>query len=316
MEVIDQAVRDGVTPSADLVVLHGGEVVLEHRVGAPPDATWDLASLTKPLCGAAVAYAMIDAGKLSFDSPLRGTTVAALLSHSAGYPAWRALYAEASSREAILEAAASTARDAPLGTYSDLGFLTLCQHLEQLGGDRIDRLWERLVPHREGLSWGSDRATPTEDCPVRGVVVRGQVHDLNCWAMGGYSTHAGLFGDAMSVARAGQGFLEDSRRGGAIAKAWTTRGSGSHWLGWDGRSSGGSSSGQHFPVDSVGHLGFTGTSLWVAPSRDVVVAFLTNRVHPSIEDTRIRQLRPAVHDAVVRSLEQMGRWRVSLGRYG
>ncbi len=320
MELIERAVAEGVAPSVDLQVWHEGKEVMACRVGQARvhptrrplghRPTWDLASLTKPLCGAAVSYALIDAGELAFSTPVRETTVAGLLGHSAGYPAWSALYEQSRDRDEILELAASTACDAPAGTYSDLGFLTLCQFLEQRFGARIDALWEQLVPHREGLSWGSSFATATEDCPVRGRVIEGQVHDLNCWAMGGHSTHAGLFGDAAAVARAGWGFLEDYRRGGAIRRAWTTRGAGSHWLGWDGRSPE-SSSGDHFPADAVGHLGFTGTSLWIAPSHGVVVSLLTNRVHPSVEDSRIRLLRPVVHDAVVRSLQRTGRWRVS-----
>lgn len=326
MEVIRRAVAEGVTPSADLCVWLEGEELLGFRHGQAathpraqplhPQATWDLASLTKPLVGTAVALAMIDAGELHFDSPVRGTTVADLLSHSAGYPAWLPLYEQTRDREQLLELAASTPRDAAPGTYSDLGFLTLCQHLEERGGERIDRLWERLVPHREGLSWGSSTATATEDCPVRGRVVQGEVHDLNCWAMGGHSSHAGLFGDARAVARAGWGFVQQARAGGALRRAWTTRGAGSHWLGWDGRSGGLSSSGRHFPDDAVGHLGFTGTSLWIAPTQGLVVALLTNRVHPSVCDTRIRALRPEVHDEVLRCLHQLDRWRVSFGSHG
>ena len=326
MELIHQALADGIGSAIDLAVLHEGEIVLHERAGLArrvPDAqaldekpTWDLASLTKPLGGAALAYALIDAGKLAFDTPVRGTTVADLLCHSAGYPAWRPLYEESQDRAEILELAASTPRDAKPGTYSDLGFLTLCQKLEEVGGARIDRLWEALVPHREGLTWGSPTAVATELCPLRGHVVQGEVHDLNAWTMGGHSSHAGLFGDALAVVRAGWGYLQDARSGGAIARAWTTRGQGSHWLGWDGRSEGVSSSGTLFPSDSVGHLGFTGTSIWIAPRHGVVVALLTNRVHPSVEDTRIRQLRPAVHDAVVRWLQRNGRWQVRFGRHG
>mgnify|MGYP002631872820 CR=1 FL=1 len=331
-ELLERAVRDGVTPSYDLAVLVGGEPTLALRGGwiepgvpVPGDAVWDLASLTKPLVGAPLAWRLVDEGLLGFDEELRrilpdlseGVTLAHLLSHSAGYPAWRPLYEQvdepgsSTARELILELARTCPLESEPGirhAYSDLGFLALCALLEHLGGARVDVL-ARDLP-LDGLTWGSPRAVPTEDCPVRGRVVRGEVHDLNCWAMGGVSTHAGLFGDARSVAMAAQAHLQRFRSGRsrALREAWTRRGAGSHLLGWDGRSGENSSSGALFPPESVGHLGFTGTSVWLAPREEVVVVLLTNRVHPSVEDVRIRQLRPALHDAVVGWLRRRGRW--------
>ncbi|MCP4808928.1 MAG: beta-lactamase family protein [Proteobacteria bacterium] len=311
LEHLRQAHAAGVASALDLCVLHGGDVVLAERLG--DHASWDLASLTKALVGAPLACDFVDRGLLSFGLPVtdEGGTLAQILSHSAGYPAWLPLYERAGTRDEVLRLARETPLEAVPGerhTYSDIGFLVLCGLLEGRGGARIDRL---AAEHLElaGLTWGAAGAAPTEDCPVRGCVVTDEVHDLNCRAMEGVSTHAGLFGDARSVARAVQQQVERSRdTTSALAWAWSHRGAGSHWLGWDGRSAGASSSGQHFPADTVGHLGFTGTSVWAAPSKDVVVVFLTNRVHPSIEDIRIRQLRPAVHDAVVEHLRSRGLW--------
>jgi len=311
-DLLAEARAAGLATDLDLVVLVGDEVVLAERQGEA--CSWDLASLTKVLAGAPAAYAAIDAGEIGFGTPvcqvLEGIdprlSVAHLLSHSAGFPAWLPLYSTASSRSEVLEQALATPLEAAPGdrhTYSDIGFLVLCALVERLGGARIDA----LVGPLPGLSWGASSAAPTEDCAERGGVVVGEVHDLNCWRMGGVSSHAGLFGDALAVARQGRRHLLDSRADGAIAWAWRHRGAGSHVLGWDGLSEP-SSSGAFFPADSVGHLGFTGTSLWVAPSQDVVVVLLTNRVHPSIDDLRIRVLRPAIHDAVVSNLRSRGLW--------
>lgn len=345
--LLGAALAEGVAPSADLVVRAQGEVVHRFRAGLAqrvpierplnPEIRWDLASLTKVLAGSALSYALIDRGLLRFDSLARelvpeaapGVTLAQLLSHSAGYPAWRPFYERVDAaglawgspeaRALVLREAASTPLEAEPGarhTYSDLGFLVICSMLEAAGGERIDRLWQRLVAEPggfSGLSWGSPNAVSTEDCPRRGQVVTGQVHDLNCASMGGFSSHAGLFGDAEAVSFAGQRFLDAARglgplAGDSIRVAWTRRGAGSHHLGWDGPSAEGSSSGAYFGDDAVGHLGFTGTSLWISPSRQVVVALLTNRVHPSVADQRIRALRPRVHDEVVRTLIGLGRW--------
>lgn len=311
LEILRRARDAGVASALDLAVLHGDEIVVAERLG--DHDSWDLASLTKALVGAPLACAFVDQGLLTFGRPVTasGVTLAQLLSHSAGYPAWLPLYEGASSRDDVLERARSTPLEAAPGarhTYSDIGFLVLCGLLEQVGGARVDALAERHLG-LQGLTWGGEGAAPTEDCPVRGCVVHDEVHDLNCRAMDGVSTHAGLFGDALSVARAVREQLVRSRDPAtALSWAWSHRGAGSHWMGWDGRSGESSSSGRFFPPDTVGHLGFTGTSVWAAPSRDVVVALLTNRVHPSVDDTRIRALRPAVHDAVVQGLRSTGRW--------
>ena len=346
--LLAQALDQGVTTGLDLCVLQDGQVLHQRRAGqarrvpAPrplgPDTRFDLASLTKPLVGAAVCCALIDAGVIWFGLPIRdvlddapdGVTVAHLLSHSAGYPAWLPLYegrrswGSPETRAALLSEATTTALLAPPGAvhaYSDVGFLVLCRLLEAVGGDRIDRLWQRriaTVAGWTGLGWGAADAAATEACPVRGRVIEGEVHDLNAAALGGASTHAGLFGTALAVARAGWDFLRGARGEGALASealhhAWSHRGAGSHRLGWDGVSAGGSSSGTRWDPRGVGHLGFTGTSLWLAPSRGVVVVLLTNRVHPSVTDIRIRALRPAVHDAIVDALVALGRWeRVSV----
>jgi len=334
--LLDDAVASGVGSGAEALVLaHGrtaAHVVVGQAASTPAPrphavpAWWDLASLTKPLVGAAVTYALVERGQLALETEAHtvwdtvpvGVTIAHLLSHSAGYRPWAPLFESVSdwgsepTRSAILERAAGDALVARPGTryaYSDLGFLALCGVIERVGGARLDRLWQRLIrdpAEVSGLRFGHPEAASTRVTALRGPH-QGVVDDDNCAAMGGVSSHAGLFGTAAGVGALTQAFLEGFHGRGPFAwpvvrTAWTTRGSGSHWLGWDGRSRGASSSGAYFPDDSVGHLGFTGTSIWVAPSWHVVVVLLTNRVHPSDAEARHKPLRRAVHDAVAAHL--------------
>ena len=146
---------------------------------------------------------------------------------------------------------------------------------------------------------------------MRGFVVEGTVHDLNAAALGGVSTHAGLFAPARAVAALAERLMlaamGDLRGRGlpgrALRAQWEVRGPGSHRGGWDTPSRNGyTSTGRFFPDDALGHLGYTGTSVWVVPSRRVTVAFLTNRIHPKDDLAGIRAARPLVHDAVAREL--------------
>ncbi len=341
-------VSEGVIPSVQVSVWRDGALLRDVAVGRAridPERVvstrtpYDLASVTKPLVGAGVAAALAQRGALDLDAPVADhlrevdgrVTARMLLQHSAGYPAWAPLYEQVDrelwgsgeARHQIL----TLARRAPLvrepgasATYSDLGFLVLCQLLERITSARIDALFERFVrgPSGVDLRWGwpprdgEEPAAATEDCPVRGGVVEGVVHDLNAFAMGGVSTHAGLFGTAHEVARLGALLQDPSQvpgREGALCEPlcdvrpfWPARGPGSHGLGWDGVTRGGyTSTGARWPDDGVGHLGYTGTSLWLAPSQALTVAILTNRVHPvdgAAHKAAIRSARPLLHDAV------------------
>lgn len=313
------------------------------------DQPWDLASLTKVLCGAPLAMALVAEGALDLDAPIserlpdapQGVTARHCLSHSSGLPAWRPLYEVAlangwpwgtdTTRRRLLGAAMTTPLQAAPGErhrYSDLGFLLLTSLFETFG-DRVDRLWERLVraPSGADLRWGWPGAASTELCPVRGAVVSGQVHDLNAASLGGLAAHAGLFGSCRAVAASGAWQLRawSGERGEGLSpevvrQFWGARGPGSHRLGWDSPTPGGCSASERWPADGVGHLGFTGCSLWIAPSRGVVVSFLSNRVHPFVEGGAVpgapdspryrafRELRPRVHGAVIDALSRKGLW--------
>jgi CubicO group peptidase (beta-lactamase class C family) len=207
--------------------------------------------------------------------------------------------------------------------YSDLGYLLIGEAIAARGGDDLDRIAEREVLDPLGLTIASARrfrerdpsfdarVAPTEVVAWRGGVLRGAVHDENAWALVGSASagHAGLFGDAMSVARLGVAILEALA---GNAPSWLsptdleplvrTRPGGSLLAGFDRRSGDAPSSGARFGPRTFGHLGFTGTSLWMDPDAKLVGVLLTNRVHPTRENAAIRRARPAAYDAIAAAM--------------
>ncbi len=212
--------------------------------------------------------------------------------------------------------------------YCDPGFLALGFLLETIAGERLARLAELRVfaplglddtlyldgldPERGWTRVEGRGFAPTERCEHRHEVNQGAVNDDNAWAIGGGAGHAGVFSTALEVAAVGQAWL-DALRGrpsvvpaaaaAELARRDPTPGS-TRALGWDTPSDAGSSLGARLGRGrgAIGHLGFTGTSLWIDPVAEVVAVLLTNRVHPTRENELIRQFRPRFHDAVADAL--------------
>ena len=167
-----------------------------------------------------------------------------------------------------------------------------------------------------GINYPREEFAATEDCPWRKRMLQGEVHDDNAWALGGYSGHAGLFSTAEEVYGIANMLREHSLgKRKDFFKPDTVREffrrqdvvPGSDWaLGWDTRALEGSSAGKYFSRDSVGHTGFTGTSLWMDFEKDVIAILLTNRVHPKRDNDKIKQFRPVFHDAVMGALGLVG----------
>jgi CubicO group peptidase (beta-lactamase class C family) len=266
-----------------------------------------------------------------FDASDRAAiTLRHLLAHTSGLPAWRPLYEPlrglalagrfAEARQRLLDAVAAEPLATAPGTrceYSDLGFLALGAALEAAGGARLDALWEAEVRWPLGLSETfyvdilrgrpPGRFAATERCPWRGDVLEGVVHDDHAYVLGGVAGHAGLFSTARAVGAFGSALLEaEAGRFDWIPREivetfWTPDPFGigaTYALGWDTPSPGASQAGTRMRR-AVGHLGYTGTSLWIDRERRLVVVLLTNRVHPTRENDRIREFRPLLHDAVV-----------------
>ena len=361
--ILQRGVAEGLFPGAALCVRSASAELFSVALGqaelrpvprpVQPETPWDLASLTKVLCAAPLAMHMVARGALDLDEPIRqrlphaplGVTAAHCLSHSSGLPAWRPLFEDFPNQEAwgtgpLRELALGVAIGAPIQAppgeayaYSDLGMMLLCALMEHIGGVRVDALWrQQLGPWLPGLRWASreriDAAAATEDCPVRGRVLRGEVHDLNTAVLGGASTHAGLFGSARAVAAAAawqlRAWLGEDGEGlspAVVQHFWSyAGGAGSHRLGWDGVTPGASTAGGDWPLDGVGHTGFTGGVLWVAPRQQIVAALCTNRVHPVVEGgarpgatgprtVAFRALRPELFTAIVAALRAGGQWR-------
>jgi beta-N-acetylhexosaminidase len=262
-------------------------------------------------------------------------TIRHLLTHSSGLPAWRPLFREARDRRTVLALVDSTPLDTVPGAhfvYSDLGAIALMQVVERITGERIDHYLARRVFEPLGMtstrylppeSWRT-RIAPTEiDTAFRHRLIRGEVHDENAGRMGGVSGHAGLFSDAEDLSRFASWLLDTHKRAleaqsshaacsvlclsSDIVIQFTQRqgippGS-TRALGWDTPSdSGYSSAGTNLSRRSFGHTGFTGTSIWMDPDRDVFVILLTNRVNPTRANTKILQVRATVADLVVEAL--------------
>jgi CubicO group peptidase (beta-lactamase class C family) len=146
----------------------------------------------------------------------------------------------------------------------------------------------------------------TEQCPWRGKLLVGEVHDENAWIMGGVSGHAGLFSTAEELVRFGAAWLAALRSGHWLTRELATRAierrPSGRGLGGDLKGAKDSSAGTRLGLRTFGHLGFTGCSLWVDPDLELAVCLLTNRVHPTRENEKIREFRPAFHDVVIDAL--------------
>ena len=315
-----------------------GHYGVEDRRPVTTHTIYDLASLTKVIGLTTATMMLVDSGKIDLDAPVQKyvpafqgpmkerVTIRNLLTHSSGLPAWRRLFAESSSREeafALVDTTALLRQPGDTFIYSDLGAIALMQAVEASGGQRIDAFLDARVFGPLGMtstrylppaSWRS-RIAPTEnDTAFRHRMLHGEVHDENAGRLGGVSGHAGLFSNAPDLIRFAQ-WLLDSRippgrpAGGSSAylphdlvveftrRQDIPRGS-SRALGWDTPSEN-SSAGTKFGPRAFGHTGFTGTSIWIDPDRDLFIILLSNRVNPTRANTKILQVRRRVADLVV-----------------
>jgi CubicO group peptidase (beta-lactamase class C family) len=300
------------------------------------DTIFDLASLTKVIATTSAAMRLVDAGALDLDAPVgrylrgwdeptrAGIRIRHLLDHSSGLPSHVRLWEQARGRpacETLLRALPVEAEAGTRAVYSDVGFMLLGFILEDVAGQPLDVQMTHLGTELElgdicylpPAHW-RDRTAPTEFDVWRNRLLVGEVHDENAGALDGVAAHAGLFGTAPAVGRFAQAVLQELTvdRGTTTAlplmRQFATRtgvpGS-SRALGWDTMLVT-SSCGSRLSSKAIGHVGFTGTSLWIDPEQDVYVVLLTNRVHPTRSNEAIRSIRPKVHDAVIEDLGRRG----------
>jgi CubicO group peptidase (beta-lactamase class C family) len=322
-----------------------GTVNIHTRQPVGTATVFDLASLTKPLATTLAVMLLCQQGRLDLDQHLpavlpaagfgdkREITIAQLLAHTSGLPDYRPYFRElarlpaAERRRRLRELLLHEPLLHPPGAevlYSDLDFMLLEWVVEAAAGQRLDRFVAEHVfaPLRTTSLFFIDSKCPappavyaaTEYCPWRGRLMEAEVHDENAHALGGVAGHAGLFGTAAAIHTVLVELLAAYRgepearlfRPDVVRRFWQPMPGAGKALGFDLPSAVRPSCGRFFPPDSVGHLGFTGTSFWVHRAEQLSVVLLTNRVHPSRDNISIRLFRPQIHDAVMKSLLAAG----------
>ncbi|HYW51761.1 MAG TPA: serine hydrolase domain-containing protein [Gemmatimonadaceae bacterium] len=341
--VLARAVADGAFPGAVAMVGNRAGVVatfgagqLDARDSVRPDARtiYDLASLTKVIATTSLMLHLVDRGRVQLDAPVvrylpewRGPrastiTVRQLLAHSSGLAAWRAFYKEAVDKADARAQLMLVGPEVPPGTrylYSDMNFMLLGMVAEKVTGMSLDRAFATIIARPLKLadtrflpdSSTIARTAPTEFDPWRQRQLRGEVHDENASRFEGVSGHAGLFSTATDLSRIARLWLNRGTQDGVrIASPRTvaifTRAQDSlvsrRALGWE-MATGGNSGGRRVSTSAFGHTGFTGTSIWIDPTRDLFVILLTNRVNPTRENRKIGAVRTALADAVVGAID-------------
>jgi CubicO group peptidase (beta-lactamase class C family) len=306
------------------------------------ETIFDLASLTKPLVTTLVLMKLVSDGRIFLDGPLsdilpgsilndkKDLTLRLILNHAAGFLDWKPFYLDLVKYErdqckSIIRKWILTEpfayKPGTRSQYSDPGFILLEWVIEEVCGTSLKQFAETIFFKPLGLKTAflsKNALAPdtkqasfaaTEDCPWRNRVLRGEVHDENAFALGGYSGHAGLFGNAedvfqlLAMLRAHyRGERTDCFNQDIVKEFFQRQGivRDSTWaLGWDTPSPAASSAGKYFSPNSVGHLGFTGTSIWMDLEKDLFVIILTNRVHPTRDNPKIKTYRPVLHNAVM-----------------
>ena len=324
--VIQRGIAAGGFPGAAVVVGRQGAAVWEKGFGrlswdagsgrvSADKSIYDLASLTKVIGTTTAAMILFDEGKLTLDEKVQHylpgftgglkdeVTVRQLLMHRGGLPAGRELWRHAKSPDEAKQMVIDTPLEYRPGTgfvYSDIGADLLGMIVEACAGERLDsfldhRLFKPLGMDDTGFKPADSlvyRIAPTEVTPPRGYPVRGEVHDENAFALGGVAGHAGLFGTASDLSIFAQMLLNGGTYAGtrivadSTVKLFTAKAAGSRALGWE-VGEGQHGAGMYFGENAFGHTGFTGTSIWIDPDRQMFVILLTNRVHAA------RAKRPA-----------------------
>jgi len=326
-DVLEEGRTQSVFPSASLWVADNLHPLFDVHVGeANPDSLWDLASLTKPMSVVSLVMELHAQGVISLDErPARcKATVRQLLGHRSGLPAWwdlsqllqKGLADWKVGSDATREFVRAAIEEAvPGGThaacYSDLGYMLLGWHLEERTGKSLDSLMDGYGVGEQDLS----RVMPGGWCPFRERHLRGEVNDLNTFLLGGVAGHAGLFGTAHQV---GMWALELVRAYHGQSGRFAPDVVRSYWqkthfedtdtwvLGFDTPTPGKSSAGNRIGIGAVGHLGFTGTSVWIDPQPGRVAVLLTNRVAgPPEAQATIKRFRPRLHDVLFEALDRL-----------
>ena len=312
-----------------------------EKVPVTVETIFDLASLTKPLATTLAVMHLVQNRQITVDDSLgklmpdfqagdkAEIKLKHLLYHTSGLPDYRPYYIKLSKipmhsrRAALRQFLIEEPLVQPCGEkalYSDLGFMILAWMVEHVAGRRLDHFvadeiyrpmrLRQLFFNAHNASGRKGPFAATEKCPWRREILVGQVHDENAFAVGGVEGHAGLFGTAGDVNSLLVELLRTYRgqtTGGVINQDvlhqfFKRLPQSDKAMGFDMPLFKGASCGRGFSLNSIGHLGFTGTSFWMDLESATIVVLLTNRVHPSRENERIKAFRPRLHDAVMITL--------------
>ncbi len=340
-KMVEKAIRDSVFPGCQLVVGRKGKIVFDKSYGfhtyareifVSPANQYDLASVTKVLATTLSLMKLYDRGEMrpeytldqffpGLDEAKKHITLEQLLTHTSGFVKWKPFYKELSGRKAIVNKILTDTLEYVPGTkyeYSDLNFILLREIVEKLAGMPIEEFLQKEFYGPLGLysitylPKDSNNCIPTEI--VSGKVIHGFVQDENAHAMGGISGHAGLFSSAEDIAVIAEMLLNGGVYNGKrylkketiefFRKRRFDRPHWTHALGWDTPSLEKSLVGDEFPRTSIGHWGFSGTSVWMDFEDDIFVVLLTNRTYPDRSNKKISDFRPRLHDALYRELTE------------
>jgi serine-type D-Ala-D-Ala carboxypeptidase len=327
--ILEDAIAQHAFPAASVSVVYRGDMVAFAGFGrftfepdsptVPPFTIFDLASVSKVVATTTMAAILWERHQLDLDMLVPGRNdlnIRGLLTHTSGLPAYKRLFDQAHDRKHLLDLAYAMPLEAAPGSrteYSDIGFMILGDVLEKIAGESFQTFCPRhiftpLLLRQTGFcpppDWKSAIPPTRLDDYFRHKLIQGEVNDENAWVMNGVAGHAGVFSNAYDVAVFANCWLSG---GSPILKPetvteFTRQQPGStRALGWD-RPTPPSSSGRHFSTASFGHLGYTGTSLWCDPEKQLAIVLLTNRTWPDASNQSIKQIRPLVHDAIVEAL--------------
>ncbi len=343
-DLVNTSIRDSAFPGAVLLIWKNGKIIYENAFGhliyddsasmVTTNTIYDLASLTKVIATTTAAMICIDTRLFNIDDKAakyipqfgengkQDITIKNLLLHNSGLPAFKKFYALYNTPGEVLNDIYSTRLLYPTGTktiYSDLGMIVLGKIIEKVTGETLDKFCNTEIFKPLGMndtyynppSSLKFRIAPTEfDKYWRNRLLIGEVHDETASLLKGVSGHAGLFSTAGDISKLLQMLLQkgvfEGRRiiDSSTVKLFTSKQSNERGLGWDIKSAAGSSAGSLFSSKSYGHTGFTGTSVWTDPERDLFVVFLTNRVYPTRNNNKIIKIRPELHDLIIKTADR------------
>jgi len=299
------------------------------------ETIFDIASLTKVIATTTAAMLCYDRNLFKLDDPVarylpdfgvngkENVSIKNLLLHNSGLPAFKPYFKNNSNADDVIEDIFSSRLNFISGTktvYSDLGMIVLAKVIEKISGQHFDEFCKKeiFLP----LKMNSTLFNPPDSIKYkiaateiddywRNRLIRGEVHDETASLLNGVAGHAGLFSTAEDIKKLLVHLVKSDSADQQLffkketVKLFTSRYSNesTRALGWDTKSEENSSAGKLFDITSFGHTGFTGTSIWIDPTRDLIVIFLTNRVYPTRKNNKLSKLRPLLHDAVIKAIK-------------